>query len=691
MRTFILLLFSGVALLAQSITTTTASHIRYGAVTPATCNPLTGDVYFKNTATIAVYYCDATNHWTALGGGGGGGVWGSITGTLSDQTDLNTALGLKAPLASPTFTGTVTGTFSGNITGNVTGNASGSAATVTSITTHASTELSDTASLAYLANTNAFTGSDSFSKDLILSGTLSPTVLSGDVNDYNPTSCSTSLALRIDGGAADRNITGLACGTPADGRMITITNIGATNNLVIKNQSSSSTAANRFLLPADTTLPIDTALAFRYDGTTARWRPWSRALSNTGVSAGTYQSVTVDVAGRVSAGAARTINTTSPVTGGGVLSADLTIACATCVISSSPGAGIAHFAGSTQAVTSSAVVNADLSGLIGLAHGGVNLDLTATGGTSQVLKQTSAGGAITVARLACSDLSDSSATCATAGATTALSNLASVSINSALGFQTGIAVGTTTNPASNIVFNASGTYGTGSFTFAGTPTANRTITLPDASATVATQSSFATSSCLAKEGGTAGQVSCLAGSWNNFGNSIMDAASTASASIAFSLNSSGEISLKNTGLIDFTSTSALSGSIDTSIHRGAAGVVDIGNGSSCSTASNCRDIKVRTHIGGGSAPTVDATSCTGATIGTGSTNTAGTITGLPTSTCSVIITFSGTTAPTGWACGISDKTTGNLFRQSASSTTTATFAGTSVSGDVLSYGPCAAF
>jgi len=37
-----------------------------------------------------------------------------------------------------------------------------------------------------------------------------------------------------------------------------------------------------------------------------------------------------------------------------------TIACATCVTSSSPGAGIAHFAGSTQAVTSSAVVGADM-------------------------------------------------------------------------------------------------------------------------------------------------------------------------------------------------------------------------------------------------------------------------------------------------------------------------------------------
>lgn len=38
-------------------------------------------------------------------------------------------------------------------------------------------------------------------------------------------------------------------------------------------------------------------------------------------------------------------------------------------------------------------------------------DFSATGGTSQVVKQTSAGGALTVARLACSDLSDATAAC----------------------------------------------------------------------------------------------------------------------------------------------------------------------------------------------------------------------------------------------------------------------------------------
>lgn len=83
------------------------------------------------------------------------------------------------------------------------------------------------------------------------------------------------------------------------------------------------------------------------------------------------------------------------------------------------------------------------------------------------------------------------------------------------------------------------------------------------------------------------------------------------------------------------------------------------------------------------APTIDATSCTGAAIGTGATNGAGTITGLPSGTCTVVITLPA--APHGWVCGASNQTTANVFRQSANSTTTCTLTGTSVASDVLAY------
>lgn len=71
------------------------------------------------------------------------------------------------------------------------------------------------------------------------------------------------------------------------------------------------------------------------------------------------------------------------------------------------------------------------------------------------------------------------------GATTALDNLASVSINTALLFQTGVDVGSTAKPARDIYLFGSGTYATTYLKLTGTPTSTRTVTFPDASITVA--------------------------------------------------------------------------------------------------------------------------------------------------------------------------------------------------------------
>jgi hypothetical protein len=85
-------------------------------------------------------------------------------------------------------------------------------------------------------------------------------------------------------------------------------------------------------------------------------------------------------------------------------------------------------------------------------------------------------------------------------------------------------------------------------------------------------------------------------------------------------------------------------------------------------------------------PSLNVTSCTGAAKGTGALNLAGTITGLPTGACTIVMTFGAQPAETGWNCSFTDRTTpANPFNQTASTTTTATVAGTSVSGDVLQY------
>ena len=75
------------------------------------------------------------------------------------------------------------------------------------------------------------------------------------------------------GAAADKDVTGLATGS--NGRQLSVCNNGTTGNVVLRNQSTNSTATNRFLLgPApgnDVTLLPGACLHVQYDSTAQRW------------------------------------------------------------------------------------------------------------------------------------------------------------------------------------------------------------------------------------------------------------------------------------------------------------------------------------------------------------------------------------------------------------------------------------
>jgi len=64
-------------------------------------------------------------------------------------------------------------------------------------------------------------------------------------------------------------------------------------------------------------------------------------------------------------------------------------------------------------------------------------------------------------------------------ANTALSNLASVSINTSLLAQANVDLGSTANPFRDLYLDGAGTYGTNYFKLTGTPTSTRVVTLPD--------------------------------------------------------------------------------------------------------------------------------------------------------------------------------------------------------------------
>ncbi len=71
------------------------------------------------------------------------------------------------------------------------------------------------------------------------------------------------------------------------------------------------------------------------------------------------------------------------------------------------------------------------------------------------------------------------------GATPALDNLASVSINTSLLAQASVDLGSAANPFRDLYLYGTGTFGTHSIRFTGAPTAARTVTIPDASITLA--------------------------------------------------------------------------------------------------------------------------------------------------------------------------------------------------------------
>jgi hypothetical protein len=135
------------------------------------------------------------------------------------------------------------------------------------------------------------TGATKINAGFFLTGDISPAALSADQNDWTPAGLSTASMIRADGGAAARNITGLGGG--GDGRLLAIVNAG-TNNVVLVDESASSTAANRFALGGNVTLAPKQSAILIYDATTAHWRcigVWIGAGGGGGGS-GTVTSIT---------------------------------------------------------------------------------------------------------------------------------------------------------------------------------------------------------------------------------------------------------------------------------------------------------------------------------------------------------------------------------------------------------------
>lgn len=165
------------------------------------------------------------------------------------------------------------------------------------------------------------TASGGASMTVTWTGDISPTQIAANTDNYAPTGLSTAAVLRLSTDAS-RNLTGITGGT--DGRVLLLLNVGSFNLVLV--DDATSTAANRFQLSGDITLLPSEGIALWYDSTSSRWRPWSQ----------TWVPAT------------RTISTTAPVTGGGTLAADRTIAVSAATTSAS---GVSELATNTEVTT----------------------------------------------------------------------------------------------------------------------------------------------------------------------------------------------------------------------------------------------------------------------------------------------------------------------------------------------------
>lgn len=115
-------------------------------------------------------------------------------------------------------------------------------------------------------------GNVAFPRGLALSGVISPSQITSNQNDYNPSGSGSASILNLSSDAV-RNVSGLAGG--AEGRVVALLNTGS-QAIMLLNESASSTAANRFALGNDIAIGARQAVLLRYDGTASRWYALAR-------------------------------------------------------------------------------------------------------------------------------------------------------------------------------------------------------------------------------------------------------------------------------------------------------------------------------------------------------------------------------------------------------------------------------
>lgn len=222
---------------------------------------------------------------------------------------------------------------------------------------------------------------------------------------------------------------------------------------------------------------------------------------------------------------------------------------------------------------------------------GGTTDFSATGGTSQVVKQTSSGGAFSVARLACADLSDSGAGCTgAAGATLGANTFTNNQIIQEAAGGSGLTLTGATQTTSQPVINATQTWNAAGVLFTGfklnvTSTASTTSSL-------LMDLQFGGSSVFAvrRDGAILGNGAGYVGEWN--------------ATSGFKTT---------TGYVVVGGNLFFGSGTDAVMQRNAANTVSV---LKSTTVSDFGDLRVRYYLSSGSTPTMGACGTSPSVAGT---------------------------------------------------------------------------
>jgi len=234
----------------------------------------TGAVTVTNTGVLSL----TTNTGLSTNVSATGAVTVTNTGLVNVQDEGVAITG--TPHSTLNFVGTrITATNAGSGVANVT--------VITPVTTKGDIYTFDTDDqrLPVGANNTILMADSATSTGLIWNPFLRPSQLPGivisdtiaaDQNNYNPANIQTAVQVRITATGANRSITGIVIAGSAIAPVFSelkLTNVGLTNNIILRSENAGSTAANRFLFDGqDVVIVPGQSYTIFYDFTTARWR-----------------------------------------------------------------------------------------------------------------------------------------------------------------------------------------------------------------------------------------------------------------------------------------------------------------------------------------------------------------------------------------------------------------------------------